>query len=1076
MIDAYIKEIASITKRGDAREESYYPALAALLEEFSEMERKKKVHVTVLPKKTEAGNPDFRVWDGKHSQVGYVEAKTPKANLDEIETSEQLRRYISTFPNLILTNFYEFRLYRNGQRVDNVLLARPYIPTKLKTIPPAEHTIEFLALLEKFFQFSLPAKFTAESLARELATRTGFLRDQVIKEELREASSAGAKKIHGFYEAFQKHLIFNLKPDEFADLYAQTITYGLFAARTRANGAFNRILAYDLIPKTIGILRDIFHFVSFDPPEQFQATVDDIAEVLAVADVRNILHQYFKEGKGSDPIFHFYETFLAEYNPQERERRGVYYTPEPVVSYIVHSLNTILKERFGRQDGFATQSVTVLDPAGGTLTFLADAAKLAVEEFVSKYGEGSKGKFIEDHILKHFFAFELMMAPYAAGHLKMGYLLEELGHKLSGDERFQFYLTNTLEMEELAQTSLPGMASLSEESHLAAKVKKERPILVILGNPPYSGISANASERQFEFEKGQKYVRGYTISTKQENGRPFYQLLRKETKANKKIKVRQKTWIGELIEYYKVVDGVWFGEKKHWLQDDYVKFIRFAQWKIDQIGEGVVGFITNHAYLENPTFRGMRESLMNSFDEIYILDLHGNSLKKEQAPDGSKDENVFDIQQGVAIALLVKHKSRTSKFRIYHSDLWGLRDHKYDFLSSNDFQRVKHTELHPSPPFYFFVRQEQGWRGAWEKNPKITDIFKTNVTGIVTARDSFVLGFEKRELKNRILQFRNLSAEDELIRQTFSLKDTRGWKLPVARRALAKDPEWDEYFTHILYRPFDIRWIYYTPIMIDWGRPDVMRHMFQDNIALIIPRQFKEQSGAFVTAYIAGHKTVSAFDINYFCPLYTYPDTDKHDLFSQHVSGDRVPNLAPQLIQALNASYETQPSPEDIFNYIYAILYSKSYRIKYAEFLKTDFPRVPFTKDYKLFNKLAEKGQELVELHLLRSKKLANPIAKCDGLGDLRVIKVMYDQQKERVHINPEKWFAGIPPEVWEYHIGGYQVSEKWLKDRKGRELSSEEVAHYTRVVTAIAETISIQRCLDDLFAEVETSLLEVRL
>ena len=318
------------------------------------MKRKKKAHVTILPKKTEAGNPDFRAWMASTLKSGYIEAKPPKANLDEIETSDQLKRYISTFPNLILTNFYEFRLDRNGLRVADVLLACPYIPAQSKTIPPAEHTGEFLALFEKFFQFSLPTKFTAASLAKELATRTRFLRDQVIKEELCEASGAGAKRIRGFYEAFQSHLISNLKPDEFADLYAQTITYGLFAARTRANGAFNRILAYDLIPKTIGILRDIFHFVSFDPPEQLQATVDDIAEVLAVAYVRNILHQYFKEGKGSDPIFHFYETFLAEYNLDERERRGVYYTPEPVVSYIVRSLNAILKEKFGRQDGFAT--------------------------------------------------------------------------------------------------------------------------------------------------------------------------------------------------------------------------------------------------------------------------------------------------------------------------------------------------------------------------------------------------------------------------------------------------------------------------------------------------------------------------------------------------------------------------------------------------------------------------------------------------------------------------------------------------------------------------------------------------
>lgn len=1080
MIDTYIKKIASITKRGDAREESYYPALAELLENFSETKRHKKVHVTVLPKKTEAGNPDLRVWDGKHSQVGYVEAKPPKSNLDEIETTEQLKRYISTFPNLILTNFYEFRLYRNGRRVDTVLLARPYIPRKLKAIPPAERTQEFFALLEKFFQFSLPTKFTAESLARELATRTRFLRDQIIKEEIREARTEGAKKILGFYEAFQKHLIANLKPDEFADLYAQTITYGLFAARTRANGTFNRKLAYDLIPKTIGILREIFSFISLNPPEQLEATVDDIAEVLAVADVKKILHQYFKEGKGSDPIFHFYETFLAEYNPEERERRGVYYTPEPVVSYIVRSLDIILKESFGRQDGFASHSVTVLDPAGGTLTFLAEAAKLAVHNFVSKYGEGSKAKFIEDHILQHFFAFELMMAPYAAGHLKMGYLLEELGHKLTGDERFQFYLTNTLEMEELAQTSLPGMASLSEESHLAGKVKKEKPILVILGNPPYSGISANASERQVQLKKGQKYVKGYTIRTKQENGRTFYQLLPKEAKASKTMKVRVKTWIGELIEYYKVIDGDWFGERKHWLQDDYVKFIRFAQWKIDQIGEGVVGFITNHAYLDNPTFRGMRQSLMNSFDEIYILDLHGNSLKKEKAPDGSKDENVFDIQQGVAIVLLVKHRSRTVKCRVFHSDLWGLRDKKYYFLSSNDFHSVKHTELNPSSPFYFFVPKKEAHRTAWDRLPKVTDIFPTNVTGIVTARDSFVIDFDKHNLRNRIIQFRNSSLDDTFVRQAFKLKDTRGWKLPAARQSLASDDHWDEYFATIHYRPFDFRWIYYTPKMVDWGRPELMRHMLKPNVSLCAMRQvaLHEQYNHFLaSAFMVDNRTFTSNKgiIQQF-PLWLYPDTDKNDLFSQHAPGKRIPNLSPKLLASLASAYRREPTPEEVFNFIYAILYANAYRKKYAEFLKTDFPRVPFTTDVKLFQRLAQKGAQLVELHLLTSAKLDNPISKCEGSGSLQVVKVSYDPKTKRVYINPDKYFSGVPSDVWDYHIGGYQVCEKWLKDRKGRTLSSEEVATYTKVVTAIAETIKIQESLDDLFEEVESKLLEVSL
>jgi predicted helicase len=1035
MIDPYIKKIASITKRGDAREESYYPAFAALLEEFSETNRKKKSHVTVLPKKTEAGNPDFRVWDGKHSQVGYVEAKPPKANLDEIETSDQLKRYISTFPNLILTNFYEFRLYRNGQRVAHILLARPYIPTKLKTIPPAEHTAEFLALLEKFFQFSLPTKFTAESLAKELATRTRFLRDQVIKEELREASSAGAKKILGFFEAFQKHLIFNLKLDEFADLYAQTITYGLFAARTRANGAFNRILAYDLIPKTIGILRDIFHFVSFDPPEQLQATVDDIAEVLAVADVRNILHQYFKEGKGSDPIFHFYETFLAEYNPQERERRGVYYTPEPVVSYIVRSLNAILKERFARQDGFATQSVTVLDPAGGTLTFLAHAAKLAVEEFVSKYGEGSKAKFIEDHILKHFFAFELMMAPYAAGHLKMGYLLEELGHKLSGDERFQFYLTNTLEMEELAQTSLPGMASLSEESHLAAKVKKERPILVILGNPPYSGHSANKGD-----------------------------------------------WIKDQIETYKRVDGKPLGEKNpKWLQDDYVKFIRFAQWKIDQIGEGALGFITNHSYLDNPTFRGMRQSLMNSFDEIYILDLHGNSLKKEKAPDGSKDENVFDIQQGVAIGLFVKGKQSTPSKILMHSELWGVREQKYQWLTKHELKKTDWSELKPVSPFYLFVPRDERLNKQFQSYPSIPALFPVNSVGIVTARDHLTIHWTSQQVWTTVLNF--VSLDPEIARQAYQLgDDARDWKVKLAQEDLKKSGPTKQNIITILYRPFDIRYTYYTGRSKGFHcmpRGEVMQHMLQPNLAIILPRRVETAipwSHVFLSSHLVEHVAVSLKTIDYCCPLYCYENTDRHDLFCHNDSRERAPNLAPNLIEALKSAFKKEPSPEQIFHYIYALLYSNAYRKKYAEFLKTDFPRVPFTKSYKLFNKLAEKGEELVELHLLKSKKLANPIAKCEGSGDLRVAKVTYDRNKARVHINLGKWFVGIPPEVWEYHIGGYQVSEKWLKDRKGRELSSEEVAHYTRVVTAIAETISIQQSLDDLFAEVETSLLEVRL
>lgn len=656
MLKAYVKRIFEVAKRGDAREESYYSCLEELLKNYADSIEKKKTQITTLPKKTDAGNPDFRVWDGKQSIVGYIEAKLPtEENLLQIEHSDQLKRYLKTFPNLILTNFFEFRLYREGHLIDKVQIARPYVIHKLGTIPPVEKEQEFYNLLERFFAFSLPKTFTAKTLAVELAKRTRFLKEQVIVEELKEEERIGKGFILGFYEAFSKYLISGLTKEDFADLYSQTITYGLFAARTRTENGFNRKLAYDRIPRTIGILRDVFKFISLgDLPQQMEWIIDDISEVLAVTDVYKILDEYFSKHKGKDPIVHFYETFLAEYDPKTREKRGVYYTPEPVVSYIVRSLHHILKEHFNKKDGFASQSVTVLDPAAGTLTFLAEAAKLAVEEFTSKYGEGAKENFIKEHILKNFYAFELMMAPYAVGHLKMSFLLEELGYRLRAEDRFKLYLTNTLEMEELAQTELPGMASLSEESHLAGRVKKEKPILVILGNPPYSGISAN---KNLWIDK----------------------LLKEDTDG--------------IQSYYKI-DGEPLGEKNpKWLQDDYVKFIRFAQWKINQIGEGVLGFITNHSYLDNPTFRGMRQSLMQSFDEIYLLDLHGNSLKKEKCPDGSKDQNVFDIQQGVAIALFVKKKGL--KKTISHSELWGIRDDKYDWLNAKDVKTTKWKRIKP---------------------------------------------------------------------------------------------------------------------------------------------------------------------------------------------------------------------------------------------------------------------------------------------------------------------------------------------------------------------------------------------
>jgi hypothetical protein len=559
MLKRYLNNLQVTINRGDAREESYYKHLEGLILEFADDNKLKKVNITILPKKTEAGNPDFRVWDGSNHITGYIEAKDPSfTNLDTIQETEQLKRYRYTFPNVILTNFYEFRLYRDGELIKTAAIGRPVIARKLKTAPPLENEDAFIDLLNTFFSFSLPQVRSAKMLALELAKRTKFLRDEVVSIELTEEGRQGKKAILGFYEAFKKYLIGTLTEQTFADLYSQTITYGLFAARTRSDDSFNRELAFKYIPKTIGILRDVFRFISLEePPKPLQVIVDDIAEVLNVTDVNKILHDYYREGKGKDPIVHFYETFLTAYDPSIREKRGVYYTPESVVGYIVRSIHQILKTHFNLADGLASPNVTLLDPAGGTLTFPAEALKLAVQEYTDKYGAGGKTKLIRNQILPNFYAFELMMAPYAIGHLKMSFMFEELGYRLKDDERFNLYLTNTLEMEDLAHVDIPGLSSLSEESRLAGKVKKDQPILVVCGNPPYSGISSNPGEIEMVFNPGTRYVKEYFWN-------PDTNKVDKKISlpVTKIIKKKQKTFIGEILMDYYFVDGQPLGEKK----------------------------------------------------------------------------------------------------------------------------------------------------------------------------------------------------------------------------------------------------------------------------------------------------------------------------------------------------------------------------------------------------------------------------------------------------------------------------------------------------------------------------------
>ena len=1030
----YLNDLTAVAQQGDAREESYYPALADMLKKMADATDRPHVHVTTLPRPTEGGNPDFRLWNGKDRIIGYIEAKKPDERLDRIENSEQLKRYRETFPNLILTNFLEFRLYRNGKRVETVLSGRPIVLNKLGTTPPLENQNDLYALLNLFLDFALPQTFTAESLAVELAKRTRLLRD-VIGEQLRDEQDS---RIAGFFEAFQTYLIGSLTPDDFADLFAQTITYGLFAARTRSGDGFNRRIAFDNIPHTIGVLRDLFRYISLDDlPDSLAWCVDDLAEVLAVADAPGILGHYYREGKGSDPIVHFYETFLAQYDPDERERRGVYYTPEPVVGYIVRSLHSLLKTEFEKHDGLASDGVTLLDPAAGTMTFVAQAAQQAVAEFEDKYGSGGRTDFIRSHILKNFYALELMMAPYAVGHLKMSFFLEELGHRLDDNERVPFYLTNTLDTEELEQSRLPGLSALAEESRLAGAVKKQTPILLILGNPPYSYDSSN---------KG--------------------------------------AWITGLINEYKQVDGKPLDEKNpRGLQDDYVKFLRFSQWKVEQAGRGVVGMITNHSYLDNPTFRGMRQSLMHTFDDIYILDLHGNSLKKETCPDGSPDKNIFDIRLGVAIAFFIKRGAKKKRDAIiHHAERYGTRQSKYDYLDDHDLGSTEWKQITPHSPFYMFIPRDDALEAEYLRFVSVPEIFPVNSVGIVTARDRLTIRWSEQEAWDIVRAFSQM--DEELARQAYELgKDTRDWKVTLAQKDLLSSGPTRENVVPILYRPYDVRHTYYT----GWSRGfsstprhEVMRHMLSgENLALITPKQNKDEFGALTTRFIGDRKSVAAYDVNYYFPLYLYPTADRDDLFAQLEPTERQPNLNPNLIAALESAHGSEPSPEAIFYYIYAILHAPTYREKYAESLRIDFPRIPFTSDKALFAQLASLGKRLSDLHLLTSPELDPPACQFEGEGDAVVMRTKakgfrYGPDECRMYINKTQYFGPIPPEIHAYCVGGYQVCDKWLKDRKDRPLELHDIRTYCQMVTALWRTLEIQQELGILYDDTEKNLVTI--
>jgi len=1041
----YIREIRKNLDKGDSTEHTHRPALEALLEACG-----KDIDATNEPRRIACGAPDFNI-SRKGVPLGHVETKDVGINLDEMERGkgpnrDQFKRY-STLPNWILTDYLEFHWYAAGEKRLTVRVAD--LDSKGKLKPATDGEVRLTALLAAFYAQPALTVGTAKELANRMAGMTRMIRDLILAALLQEEEKAEQVKsgvvreimpgygsqtnwLHEWLHAFRDTLIPDLNEHQFADMFAQTLAYGLFAARVHEpNKPFSREAAAVNLPRTNPFLRELFEQIAgVKMPDTIAWAVDDMVELLKHADMAEILRDFGKCKGREDPVVHFYETFLAAYDPAMREVRGVFYTPEPVVSYIVNSLDWLLKTRLGRPKGLADEDTLILDTATGTATFLYFVIDHIHQGFRKQLGAWDG--YVSRHLLPRIFGFELLMAPYAVAHLKISMFLEQSGYTFGSDQRLGIYLTNTLEEAAKKSEMLLGQF-VSREANAAAEIKRERPIMVVLGNPPYSGHSANKGE-----------------------------------------------WITGLVRDYYRVDGQPLGERNpKWLQDDYVKFIRFAEWRIHETGEGVLGYITNHGYLDNPTFRGMRQHLMQTFDEIYVLDLHGNSKKREKAPDDGKDENVFDIQQGVAILLAVKNKTeigatKKAPGRVFHADLWGRREihegnrltgGKYNWLWQNSAETTPWQELKPSAPFHLFKPQDTERREEYNGHWMITDAMPFHSLALNTHRDHFAIDFDQARLLERIGSFVNAQSTEECC-QRFDLSETTEWSVASARQRL-RASKWQNEIIPCLYRPFDFRALLFNEAVVDRIRRELNRHLQLPNLSLITTRQTREPFAVLATTLVCGqHKIVAAYDGSYVLPLYLYPSADELD-----ASSGRRPNISPEFLKALAEKLKAPQegahgllkdvTPDDIFHYAYAVFHSPTYRARYAEFLKFDFPRLPLPSNLDLFFSLAALGGELVALHLMESPKLNDLITEFPEKGTDVVEKAQYTDKDKRVWINPTQYFGGVPAAVWNFHIGGYQVCEKWLKDRKGRTLTYEDIQHYQKIVVALNETIRLMAEID---------------
>ncbi|EIJ0061874.1 N-6 DNA methylase [Campylobacter jejuni] len=1040
MLKAYLENIKDISTND--KEHTHRTALQNLLQAIKDnQDKQNKISIKQEPNNDKEGRgaPDFLITKD-FLTLGYIENKRVNANLDNIIKSDQILKYTKLSPNIILTDYLRFILLSLNDKNEIIICKEVKICSldEIKSVIKNQSlldtkTQELNELFSIFFSKIPNPINSALDFANHLSLRTRILKDELLLSSKNET-------LLSLFNTFKETLYKELSYEEFCDSFAQTLTYSLFLAKLNNDTAKEIDLnnAKKFIPKSFPLIRSVSGFLddSFENLENIKWLLEEIINIINHIDITSIIKELNKTGEKDlfnrsilsthkDPYLHFYETFLASYDPKLREVRGVYYTPAPVVNFIINAIDEILKQDFNHKKGLSealNKDITLLDFATGTGTFLLEAFRKALEP-INKNSVNYNPKALIDK----FCGFEFLIAPYTIAHLKISQSFkEEFNSPLNDDESLKIALTNTLYFKSISkeqndQNTLFTLIDLTKEFKKAQKIKEEQ-ILIITGNPPYSGASSNKGLYEDEIK----------IS---------YGL--EPSKAN--LNDEQKKWISSYLKEKSKQNTSTFKAiyKKHkleneknpkWLLDDYVKFIRFAQSKIDSQENGIFAFISNNSFLDNPTFRGMRYSLMQSFDKIYILNLHGDTRKKEKAPDGSKDDNVFDIMQGVSINIFIKQNSKAKNTKIYYHDLYGKRKDKYEFLYENDLNSIKWTLVKNNEPFYLFLPQNNDLLEEYNKGISVKDIFMLLSVGIVSAKDSILISTNTEKLKQQIHDYYN----------EFDKKNIK----------------------EIAYRPFDTQKIYYDIKKVERPRIETMEHFLEnENIGLICDRGTKLNNidNIFISSKIIDLHLVGSG--SYIYPLYLYPTTrskkflkKENPNFNEENFTSKIENFKESFRTFIDELYKEKFSPQNILGYIYAVLFHKIYREKYFDFLKIDFPKIPFTKDKNTFKNLSKLGLKLINLHLLKNDELdfnvGEALFKDIKNKNFKIQKIKYNKDTKELFINESLYFNKVSPEIYEFKIGGYAVLDKYLKSHKEEDIDHK---HFTLIIQTLDETLKIQ-------------------